>query len=634
MSDEGVPMKWLCWNVLNGGNDHLGVFPQSGLAGGCQGTGLLRRRGRWTMSRTPDRGEAGRGGGRSPRRKSKPSPLGRILKTGGIVIASVIAIAIALTGVVFVGQKVLQHSRQLAAEKRLADPATHSSSNEKTSNLSIGESTVSSHDAKKHAPMERRLTDPVIRISNPRRSTGQFQETGITVDYDAVFLGKSEYLTMVLRRSNGEELTADMGTTFSLRPKGTMTAQSGFSGFSGLPGMNTGPKYEEGVEIFLVVSGDFGIPIQIRGVGSDTCKVSNSVTFGSNASITYAIHRPTPAEQAVLNAEAAKNRELAAATRLELLKSVEMPSGYSKVAANTPLVPGTQVKVFGASGWTESAEVLLAGEQQATGMVKVHWHGKPAVFATETPRAEMIIADEVAAVLNTSPGSIRSEIARHEEVGRSPSEMMELIPDYVQIAPKVPLRPGIEVKWKQTTSWADYTIIRMEGERMVTIRPIGKEGGQEYLVNRSDLVMDFFFQAALKHDPNASRPPPRKSAAEIEQEIKQKIDRAMNEAKNSPPPQHQTPNRPRPSASSRASGLAPTSNYDGPNSVPSSGLMVSMASALKVGQIVQVQWGSTWYPADILKKNKNGTMRIRFRGWGESFDEDVPLNRIQLRPVE
>lgn len=619
-------MKRTNLNAVGGRPIGRGAFPECFLTGGASVASLPGHRGRWMMSRTPDSGDSGRGGGRSPRRKSRPSPLGRIVKTGGIILAGVLAAVIALGGVVFFGQKLWRYSRQLAAEKRLADPVTNTSSSQQTSDATIGESTVSARDAKKNTPMERSPTDPVIRISNPRRGSGRMMGgPGITVDYEKVFVGENASLTMVLRHSNGDESTASMGSTLFLEQKGTMTAESSYSV------LNNGPKYEDGVEIYLVVSDNFGMPLQFGGIGSGTCKVSNSVTFGANASITYAIHRPTKVEQAALDAEAKKNRELADATRLETLKSAEIPSGYSKVVADTPLVPGTQVTRFGTSGWTEPAEVVLAGEQQAHGKVKVHTHGVSAVFETETSRSEIVIADEVLAVLKTSPGSIRSEIARHEQVGRSASELLALVPDYVQVRAETPLRPGINVKWQHTTEWADYTIVRVEGERMATIRLVG--GEQEYFVNRTDLVMDFFFQADLQRDPNASQPPPplpRKGREEIEQDIQ----RALNSAQDSLSSKHSMPDIAKPSASRPAFGKGRTANYDGPHSVPSSGLTVSKASQLKIGQIVQVKDAGAWYPADILKKNGNGTFRIHFRGWGNSSDEDVPLNQIQLRPEE
>ena len=73
-------------------------------------------------------------------------------------------------------------------------------------------------------------------------------------------------------------------------------------------------------------------------------------------------------------------------------------------------------------------------------------------------------------------------------------------------------------------------------------------------------------------------------------------------------------------------------NYSGPGKVPSSGHKVVRYTQLKPGLIVQVAWGAsgTWFPADVLKRNPNGTVRIHFRGWPDNFDEDVPLNKIQL----
>ena len=70
--------------------------------------------------------------------------------------------------------------------------------------------------------------------------------------------------------------------------------------------------------------------------------------------------------------------------------------------------------------------------------------------------------------------------------------------------------------------------------------------------------------------------------------------------------------------------------YNVPGSIPSSGRTVTSAAQLSVQQIVQVEWGRTWFPADVLRINPNGMIRIHYHGWSRKFDEDVPLPRIQL----
>ncbi len=83
-------------------------------------------------------------------------------------------------------------------------------------------------------------------------------------------------------------------------------------------------------------------------------------------------------------------------------------------------------------------------------------------------------------------------------------------------------------------------------------------------------------------------------------------------------------------AGGRSGGI----NYDGPHSIPSSGRRIDATTPLEVGQIVQVQEHRQWYPADVLKVNDNGTVRIHYRGWSDTWDEDVPRSRIQLAHEE
>ncbi|WP_417851683.1 hypothetical protein [Thalassoglobus sp.] len=76
-----------------------------------------------------------------------------------------------------------------------------------------------------------------------------------------------------------------------------------------------------------------------------------------------------------------------------------------------------------------------------------------------------------------------------------------------------------------------------------------------------------------------------------------------------------------------------TLNYDGPGSIVPSGRTVQMASQLKKGQVVLVRWNTSWFPADVLKVASN-SVRIHYRGWAESWDEDVPIDRIQFAHKE
>ncbi len=73
-------------------------------------------------------------------------------------------------------------------------------------------------------------------------------------------------------------------------------------------------------------------------------------------------------------------------------------------------------------------------------------------------------------------------------------------------------------------------------------------------------------------------------------------------------------------------------NYDGPGKVLSSGRKIASLAPLKKGLIVQVAWGGSgsWFPADVVRINANRTVRVHYRGWSDSFDEDVTLDKIQL----
>ncbi len=47
------------------------------------------------------------------------------------------------------------------------------------------------------------------------------------------------------------------------------------------------------------------------------------------------------------------------------------------------------------------------------------------------------------------------------------------------------------------------------------------------------------------------------------------------------------------------------------------------------GQAVEVLWNGTWYASSIVRVNGNGTYRIHYTGWADSWDEDVGPDRIR-----
>jgi hypothetical protein len=71
-------------------------------------------------------------------------------------------------------------------------------------------------------------------------------------------------------------------------------------------------------------------------------------------------------------------------------------------------------------------------------------------------------------------------------------------------------------------------------------------------------------------------------------------------------------------------------DYNGPGQVPSSGRKVTSVRQLKMGQTIQIQYGRSWYPGTVLAIEGN-SVRVHYNGWSNSWDETVPLSRIQLR---
>jgi len=67
-----------------------------------------------------------------------------------------------------------------------------------------------------------------------------------------------------------------------------------------------------------------------------------------------------------------------------------------------------------------------------------------------------------------------------------------------------------------------------------------------------------------------------------------------------------------------------------PGAIPSSGKPVTGGTPLKVGQVLQVKWGRTWWAARVVALKKNGSVRITYAGWAKSWDEWVERGRLQL----
>ena len=62
---------------------------------------------------------------------------------------------------------------------------------------------------------------------------------------------------------------------------------------------------------------------------------------------------------------------------------------------------------------------------------------------------------------------------------------------------------------------------------------------------------------------------------------------------------------------------------------PQAAPQAAASAGYTVGQNVEVEWNGTWYPSAILKVNSDGTYRIHYTGWADSWDEDVSKSRIR-----
>ncbi|MCA8991023.1 MAG: hypothetical protein KDA88_03545 [Planctomycetaceae bacterium] len=354
---------------------------------------------------------------------------------------------------------------------------------------SIGEATVEAGNAPYGTPHERRRTDPLIRLSNPRIEKDHFGQEGMAIDYTVEFDGGSPSITLLIRKSDGEIITSSL---WSLEKKGTF-------GVASAPGINpyiSKDQYlnwDAGVEMYCIVE-DFN---------RQKFKVSNSLTYGANSSITAAIRRPTKEEEAAR--KAAWEKEVA-----ERVASRVMPEGYLQVTAETPLVRGAQLKWGELENWYD-VEVLRTPSKENSDLVKVHRHGFPAAFDAQVPRSELIVSLEVLDLLATKPDFIRSEIAKHEASKHSMPDLADNVPDLSAFAPppfpgrtspfdgpsipgsyrrvdsRTRLEIGTSVKILFAQQWKDAEVIEIDGPRMVTVRQT--ETNFENTVNRTDLII-------------------------------------------------------------------------------------------------------------------------------------------------
>jgi ribosomal 50S subunit-recycling heat shock protein len=69
-----------------------------------------------------------------------------------------------------------------------------------------------------------------------------------------------------------------------------------------------------------------------------------------------------------------------------------------------------------------------------------------------------------------------------------------------------------------------------------------------------------------------------------------------------------------------------------PGSITSTGEAVTAATPLKPGDVLQVEWGKTWWAAKVVSLEPDQQVKIHYIGWADFHDEVVPRSRLQLDP--
>ncbi len=71
---------------------------------------------------------------------------------------------------------------------------------------------------------------------------------------------------------------------------------------------------------------------------------------------------------------------------------------------------------------------------------------------------------------------------------------------------------------------------------------------------------------------------------------------------------------------------------DSPGPIESTNQPVAANTALKCGQILQVEQGGQWWAGRILSLLPDGNVKVHYLGWAADWDEVVPRTRLQLDP--
>lgn len=85
-------------------------------------------------------------------------------------------------------------------------------------------------------------------------------------------------------------------------------------------------------------------------------------------------------------------------------------------------------------------------------------------------------------------------------------------------------------------------------------------------------------------------------------------------------------------AKQAAEAMAAQDPLAGPAPITNPGREVGSSEALSPKQVVLVLWGQSWFPAEIVEVIGVNEFKVHYRGWSDSSDEVVPLNRLRHPP--
>ncbi len=68
----------------------------------------------------------------------------------------------------------------------------------------------------------------------------------------------------------------------------------------------------------------------------------------------------------------------------------------------------------------------------------------------------------------------------------------------------------------------------------------------------------------------------------------------------------------------------------GEQAVQPTGAVATGETELTPGQRIQIEWLGTWYEGSVLDVHPDGRVRVHYEGWDETYDEDVPRERVRV----